>query len=331
MRRDLPKLVAMVAGIAGVRDVGLTTNGVFLADQAQALYDAGLRRLNVSLDTLDPGRFRAARPARRAGPRARRLGRGQAGRVRADQGQRRRHPRLDRTRRRAAGPVRRDRTASSCGSSSTCRSGPRLGARQGAASADEILATIEREVGPLAPAGDADPHAPAMDFDYADGGGRVGVIASVSRPFCRTCNRLRLTADGKLRNCLFALDETDVKGLLRGGRGRRGARGRDRGERGGQVGGARDQHGPVREAGRAPCTPSAGDKSRAETCRPQRSAVLGCFVRSDPVNRFPSAEAPPDSRRLDRPTTLSRRVVRPARRRVSRRAWSVRGPVRRSS
>jgi cyclic pyranopterin phosphate synthase len=57
-----------------------------------------------------------------------------------------------------------------------------------------------------------------MDFRYSDGGGRVGIIASVSRPFCRSCNRLRLTADGKVRNCLFALTETDVKPLLRGAR-----------------------------------------------------------------------------------------------------------------
>ena len=54
-----------------------------------------------------------------------------------------------------------------------------------------------------------------MDFDYVDGQGRVGIIASVSRPFCMSCNRVRLTADGKLRNCLFALDEIDVKHLLR--------------------------------------------------------------------------------------------------------------------
>lgn len=54
-----------------------------------------------------------------------------------------------------------------------------------------------------------------MDYDYADGIGRVGIIASVSRPFCASCNRLRLTAEGKLRNCLFSLDEVDVKGLLR--------------------------------------------------------------------------------------------------------------------
>ncbi len=54
-----------------------------------------------------------------------------------------------------------------------------------------------------------------MDFVYTDGGGRVGMIASVSRPFCLSCNRVRLTAEGKLRNCLFALDEVDVMPLLR--------------------------------------------------------------------------------------------------------------------
>src|SRR6202044_1131479 len=80
----------------------------------------------------------------------------------------------------------------------------------------EVLETIEREVAPLQPAANYDPHAPAMDFTYADGNGRVGLIASVSRPFCRSCNRLRLTCDGKLRNCLFALDEMDVKSLPRG-------------------------------------------------------------------------------------------------------------------
>jgi GTP 3',8-cyclase len=81
--------------------------------------------------------------------------------------------------------------------------------------AHEILEQLEQHVAPLAPASDYDPKAPAMEFEYSDGGGRVGIIASVSRPFCLSCNRLRLTADGKLRNCLFALEETDVKPLLR--------------------------------------------------------------------------------------------------------------------
>ena len=80
--------------------------------------------------------------------------------------------------------------------------------------AREILDLIQSEVGAIEPA-NSDPAAPAVDYRYRDGGGIVGVIASVSRPFCQHCNRLRLTADGKLRNCLFALDEIDVKGLLR--------------------------------------------------------------------------------------------------------------------
>ena len=75
------------------------------------------------------------------------------------------------------------------------------------------------------PADDYDPRAPAMDFDYADGGGRVGIIASVSRPFCMSCNRVRLTADGKLRNCLFALDEVDRQAAAARRRRRRGDRG----------------------------------------------------------------------------------------------------------
>src|SRR5262249_2803119 len=82
--------------------------------------------------------------------------------------------------------------------------------------AHEILEQLERDVAPLVPVDDYDPRATAMEFRYTDGGGRVGIIASISRPFCMSCNRVRLTADGKLRNCLFALDEVDVKGLLRG-------------------------------------------------------------------------------------------------------------------
>jgi cyclic pyranopterin phosphate synthase len=82
--------------------------------------------------------------------------------------------------------------------------------------AHEILEQLDREVAPLVPVDRYDPRAPAMQFRYTDGGGEVGIIASISRPFCLSCNRIRLTADGKLRNCLFALDEVDVKTLLRG-------------------------------------------------------------------------------------------------------------------
>jgi cyclic pyranopterin phosphate synthase len=83
--------------------------------------------------------------------------------------------------------------------------------------ADEIIATLSREISPLAPVPDPDPRAPATEYAYADGVGTVGFIASVSRPFCLNCNRIRLTSDGKLRYCLFALEEDDVKGLMRAG------------------------------------------------------------------------------------------------------------------
>ncbi|MGH9668336.1 MAG: GTP 3',8-cyclase MoaA, partial [Bryobacteraceae bacterium] len=83
--------------------------------------------------------------------------------------------------------------------------------------ADSIIETLSREICPLVEIPGRDPRAPAVEYRFADGIGTVGLIASVSRPFCLNCNRIRLTADGKLRYCLFAIDEMDVKGLLRRG------------------------------------------------------------------------------------------------------------------
>jgi len=213
MRRDLATLARMVVAVPGITDVGLTTNGVLLAEQAKELYAAGLRRLNVSLDTLDPGRFREL--ARRDG-----LDRVLVGlevakslgfQIKLNAVALRGFIEHD------AGPL-----ALYCRENGFelrfIESMP-IGAepwdRAQAVLAHELLEILEREVAPLAPATDYDPSAPAMEFAYADGRGRVGIIASVSRPFCKSCNRLRLTADGKLRNCLFSLDETDVKAFVR--------------------------------------------------------------------------------------------------------------------
>jgi cyclic pyranopterin phosphate synthase len=80
-----------------------------------------------------------------------------------------------------------------------------------------MVRMLEAEIGPLVEIPDRDPRAPATEYRFADGVGRIGFIASVSRPFCLNCNRIRLTADGKLRYCLFAIEETDVKGALRDG------------------------------------------------------------------------------------------------------------------
>jgi cyclic pyranopterin phosphate synthase len=82
--------------------------------------------------------------------------------------------------------------------------------------ADDIIRMLEREIGPLEEIPDRDSRAPATEYRFADGIGRVGFIASVSRPFCLNCNRLRITADGHLRYCLFAMEETDIRALVRG-------------------------------------------------------------------------------------------------------------------
>jgi cyclic pyranopterin phosphate synthase len=214
MRRGLSRLVAMVAVIPGIRDVGLTTNGLLLADQAQALYDAGLRRINISLDTLDPARFREL--TRRDG--LERVIEGIHAAKRAG---------FDPIKINAVsirgltevevGPL--GRFAREYGLDLRFIEYMPIGADQWERTkvyfAHEILEQLEREIAPLVPVDNYDPRAPAMEFRYTDGGGRVGIIASVSRPFCRSCNRVRLTSDGKLRNCLFALGEVDVKGLLR--------------------------------------------------------------------------------------------------------------------
>lgn len=218
LRRDLPGLVAMLARIPGIKDIGLTTNGILLAALAQPLFDAGLRRINISLDTLDPGRFRQL--TRRDGLEHVIDG-------------------IHAARKAGFDPVKINavsirgitehevvplaRFAREFGLEMRFIEYMPIGAdrweRDKVYFAHEILEQIEQNIGPLIPAGDYDPKAPAMDFDYLDGSGRIGIIASVSRPFCARCNRVRLTADGKLRNCLFALTEVDLKPLLRGGAG----------------------------------------------------------------------------------------------------------------
>jgi cyclic pyranopterin phosphate synthase len=215
MRRDLPRLVRMLVAIPGIRDVGLTTNGILLADQAQAFYDAGLRRINISLDTLNPERFRQL--TRRDG-----LDKVIAGILAAKKAG------FDPIKINAVSirgiteeeviPL--GRFAREHGLEMRFIEYMPIGAdhweRGKVYFAHEIMEQLEREIAPLVPVEDYDPRAPAMEFRYTDGGGNIGIIASVSRPFCLSCNRVRLTAEGKLRNCLFALDEVDIKPLLRG-------------------------------------------------------------------------------------------------------------------
>ncbi len=215
LRRDLPKLVEQLAAIPGVRDLALTTNAVLLERHAADLYRAGLRRLNIHLDTLDRERF--LKITRRDD-----LPRVLAGIDSAvDAGFRNIKINIVAVK----GLVEPDVVPMAL----YCRERgfePRyiefmpldsqsLWARGSVLTADELIETLSREISPLRAVPDADPRAPATEYEYADGGGHVGFVASVTRPFCMNCNRLRLTSDGKLRYCLFAIEETDVKHLLR--------------------------------------------------------------------------------------------------------------------
>ena len=217
VRRDLPRLVKMIAAIDGIRDVGLTTNGILLAPMAQSLWDAGLRRINISLDTLDPSRFFEL--TRRTGIEQVLEGILAAKAVGFD-------------------PVKVNAVAIKGVTEEDVVPLAKFGREHGVEIrfieympldagnawerskvllASDILEMLTQGIGPLVADASHDPRVPAMDYDFADGNGRVGIIASVSRPFCASCNRVRLTADGKLRNCLFSLEETDVRTLLRGG------------------------------------------------------------------------------------------------------------------
>ncbi len=217
VRHDLPELVRAIASIPGIRDLALTTNGVLLPDMAQPLYDAGLRRINIHLDTLDRGRFFEI--------------------TRRDvlhkvlEG-------IETCLRLGFDPIKINAVAVKGLVEPDIAPMARFGRENGieirwiefmpldaqglwdrgkVLLADDILEILSREVGPLIAIPDGDTRAPATEYRYEDGGGTIGFIASVSRPFCLNCNRIRLTADGHLRYCLFALEETDVKPLLRGG------------------------------------------------------------------------------------------------------------------
>ena len=217
LRRGLPGIVARTAALRPRPQVSLTTNGIGLARLAGPLREAGLDRLNVSLDTLSPETF--ATLARRN-----RLPDVLAGLSAAA----------------AAGltPVKVNtvlmRGVNDHETTSLLRfcldrgyqlrfiEQMPLDAQHGwrradMVTADEILAALSAEFS-LTP---ADPgergSAPAETFLVDGGPDRVGIIGSVTRPFCGACDRVRLTADGQIRNCLFANDESDLRALLRAG------------------------------------------------------------------------------------------------------------------
>ena len=195
----------------------MTTNGFLLERDAAALVDAGVARFNVSIDSLQRDRFfamtrRDALPRVLAGLEA--LGRF-ADRV-TDQGQRRGHPRVHRG---GDPPVRRVRPRAPVRGPlhrvHAAGRRPRLGLSTRCCTGEEIRAAIAARW-PLE-ALPREPGATATTWRFADGAGTLGFVNPVSEPFCGDCDRMRLTADGRLRTCLFSLGETDLRGPLRAG------------------------------------------------------------------------------------------------------------------
>ena len=216
LRRDLDRLVRLLVAVPGIEEVAATTNGLLLADQAEALAAAGLGRLNVSLDAIREEAF--DRLTRRRG-----LDRVLAG-LAAARAAGFRSLRINAVSIRGLSEEEIVPLAEFCR-----REGFHLRFIEfmpldadGSWNAEQVLsgaavrAILEREIGPLEPLPPADGGQPAVDWRWADGG-LIGFIDPVTSPFCDRCDRLRLTADGQFRNCLFSTTEWDARAVLRGG------------------------------------------------------------------------------------------------------------------
>ena len=216
VRREFPKLASMLAAIEGLEDLSLTTNGYLLERDADALVAAGINRVNVSIDSLQRDRFyeqtrRDALPQVLAGLHAIA-----------------RHPQI--------GPIKVNAVAlrgftemEALPFAEFARSesfqvrfiefmpldADRAWSEDQVLTGEELRAIIH-EVHPLEEK-PREAHSTARVYRFADGAGEIGFVNPVSEPFCADCNRVRLTADGKLRTCLFSLNETDLRAPLREG------------------------------------------------------------------------------------------------------------------
>jgi len=218
IRRDLQRLVGMIAAIPGIDDIALSTNGLLLADQAAGLRAAGLGRVNISLDTLDEGRFTAI--ARRPG-----LARVLAG--------------IDAAIGHGLGPVKlncvlmRDTNDDELEAFAALTRERAIHIRfievmpvqdnvdlqrTSWISSDEVLERLAA-LGALHPVPNPHGNGPARTFAYDDAPGTVGVISPLAHDYCERCNRVRLSADGRLKLCLFGDHLIDLRTPLRTGGG----------------------------------------------------------------------------------------------------------------
>jgi cyclic pyranopterin phosphate synthase len=217
VRAEVVKLVAALARVPGIDDLAMTTNGILLAEHAAALRAAGLQRLNISLDGLREETFE--RIARRRG-----LQRVLAGIFEAQ-----RHGfRKIRLNAVAIRGISEDEIVPLARFARRHElqlrfiefmplDAERRWQNEHVLTGDQVRARIEDALGPLVAADRPDPSQPAVDFRFADGSGVIGFISPVSQPFCGDCNRLRITAEGQLRNCLFSTVEWDARAVIRGG------------------------------------------------------------------------------------------------------------------
>jgi GTP 3',8-cyclase len=218
VRKDFPRLVTMLAAVPGVDDLAVTTNGYLLERDAAALVDAGLRRFNISIDSLQQDRFfeltrRDALPRVLRGIEALASYGGDALTIKLN-----------------AVALRDFTEQEALPFAAFAREHPfevrfiefmpldadHTWTPDQVLTGAEIRAIIEREhrLEPI----ERERSATAVTYRFADGGrGRLGFINPVSEPFCSDCDRIRITADGKLRTCLFSLNETDLREPLRAG------------------------------------------------------------------------------------------------------------------
>ena len=216
VRKGVEELIARLSTIEGVKDPCLTTNGALLGEQARSLRDAGLKRVNVSLDSLDAERFRrltqrgelskvmeGLAAATAAGFKRIKINAVIERGVNDDEI----IPLVEFARKN--GYSIRFIEYMDVGNANNWTS-------EKVVSKKEILERIAARF-PLRQVGRVDGTAPSIDYEFVDGKGEVGVIASVTEPFCADCTRARLTANGKLVTCLFSQEGHDLKGLLRSG------------------------------------------------------------------------------------------------------------------
>ena len=215
VRQQVPRLIEMLAGIEQLEDLSLTTNGMLLAEHAQALHEAGLQRLNISLDTLDKEVFKKI--TRRDGLQKTLQGIEAAIKCGFESVKLNTLAIKGVTESEVADLVRYalDRNVMLRFIEFMPLDTDRAWQQSQVFTGDQLLQMLQDEFKSVVPLSRPEPSQPAEEFQVDQG--RVGIIRSVTAPFCEACNRIRITADGAVRNCLFATNETPLRSLMRAG------------------------------------------------------------------------------------------------------------------